>query len=73
MFSYKCALNPHLGIYNDLYESIKTGKNPIADAYSGFSSVDTLLGIYKSAKEGKPVALPLTDDFNSVDMTGFFK
>lgn len=73
MFSYKCALNPHLGIYNDLYESIKTGKNPIADAYSGFSSVDTLLGIYKSAKEGKPVALPLTDDFNSIDMTGFFK
>ena len=73
MFSYKCALNPHLGIYNDLYESITTGKDPIADAYSGFSSVDTLLGIYKSAKEGKPVALPLSDDFNSVDMTGFFK
>lgn len=73
MFSYKCALNPHLGIYNDLYESITTGKDPIADAYSGFSSVDTLLGIYKSAKEGKPIALPLSDDFNSVDMTGFFK
>ena len=73
MFSYKCALNPHLGIYNDLYESITTGKDPIADAYSGFSSVDTLLGIYKSAKEGKPVSLPLSDDFNSVDMTGFFK
>ncbi len=73
MFSYKCALNPHLGIYNDLYESITTGKDPIADAYSGFSSVDTLLGIYKSAKEEKPVALPLADDFNSVDMTGFFK
>jgi predicted dehydrogenase len=73
MFSYKCALNPHLGIYNDLYKSITTGKDPIADAYSGFSSVDTLLGIYKSAKEGKPVALPLSDDFNSVDMTGFFK
>ena len=73
MFSYKCALNPHLGIYNDLYDSITNDKNPIADAYSGFSSVDTLLGIYKSAKEGKPVALPLSDDFNSVDMTGFFK
>lgn len=73
MFSYKCALNPHLGIYNDLYESITTGKDPIADAYSGFSSVDILLGIYKSAKEGKPVALPLSDDFNTVDMTGFFK
>ncbi len=72
MFSYKCALNPHLGIYKDLYDSINGNKNPIADAYSGFSSVDTLLGIYKSAKEGRPVELPLTDGFNTTDMTGFF-
>ncbi|MBR3247761.1 MAG: Gfo/Idh/MocA family oxidoreductase [Clostridiales bacterium] len=72
LFSYKCALNPHLGIYKDLYDSILENKDPIADAYSGFSSVDTLLGIYKSAKEERPVALPLTDDFDSTDMTGFF-
>lgn len=72
MFSYKCALNPHLGIYKDLREAITGNKNPIADAYSGFSSVDTLLGIYKSAKEGRPVDLPLSDNFNSTDMTGFF-
>lgn len=72
LFSYKCALNPHLGIYNDLHKSITENKNPIADAYAGFSSVDTLLGIYKSAKEGKPVKLPLSEDFNSVDMAGFF-
>ena len=72
LFSYKCALNPHLGIYKDLFESISENRNPIADAYAGFSSVDTLLGIYKSAKEGHPVKLPLSDDFNSVDMTGFF-
>ena len=73
LFSYKCALNPHLGIYKDLCESINENRNPIADAYSGFSSVDTLLGIYKSAKEGRPVSLPLTEDFNSTDMTGFFE
>ena len=72
LFSYKCALNPHLGIYKDLSESIIENKAPIADAYAGFSSVDTLLGIYKSAKEGRPVALPLTEDFNSIDMAGFF-
>jgi len=72
LFSYKCALNPHLGIYKDLCDSVIENKNPIADAYAGFSSVDTLLGIYKSAKEGRPVSLPLKDDFNSVDMTGFF-
>jgi predicted dehydrogenase len=73
LFSYKCALNPHLGIYKDLSDSIIENKNPIADAYSGFSSVDTLLGIYKSAKEGRPVDLPLSGDFNSTDMTGFFE
>ncbi len=72
MFSYKCALNPHLGIYRDLHDSILENRNPIADAYSGFSSVDTMLGIYKSAKEGRPVALPLSENFNTVDMTGFF-
>ena len=73
MFSYKCALNPHLGIYKNLFDSIIENKNPIADAYSGFSSVDTLLGIYKSAKEGRPVKLPLSEDFTSTDMTGFFE
>ena len=73
MFSYKCALNPHLGIYKNLFDSIIENKNPIADAYSGFSSVDTLLGIYKSAKEGHPVKLPLSEDFTSTDMTGFFE
>ncbi len=72
LFSYKCALNPHLGIYKDLFDSIIEDKAPIADAYAGFSSVDTLLGIYKSAKEGRPVKLPLEEDFNSVDMSGFF-
>ncbi len=72
MFSYKCALNPHLGIYKDLHDSIIGNRNPIADAYSGFSSVDTMLGIYQSAKEGRPVDLPLENDFNTVDMTGFF-
>ena len=73
LFSYKCALNPHLGIYKDLSDSIIENKNPIADAYAGFSSVETLLGIYKSAKEGRPVKLPLEGDFNSIDMTGYFE
>ena len=72
LFSYKCALNPHLGIYKDLFDSIIEDKAPIADAYAGFSSVDKLVGIYKSAKEGRPVKLPLEEDFNSVDMSGFF-
>lgn len=72
LFSYKCALNPHMGIYKDLRDSITEDRQPIADAYAGFSSVDTMLGIYKSAKENRPVALPLTESFATSDMKGFF-
>jgi predicted dehydrogenase len=72
MFSYKCALNPHMGIYKDLRDSITEDRQPIADAYAGFSSVDTMLGIYKSAKENRPVSLPLTDSFATSEMKGFF-
>ena len=73
MFSYKCALNPHMGIYKDLYDSIINDRQPVADAYAGYSSVDTMMGIYKSAKENRQISLPLTEDFSTVDMTGYFQ
>ena len=37
------------------------------------NDLDTLMGIYRSAREGRPVELPLKEDFSSVDMTGFFE
>lgn len=70
--SFSYALNPHTGIYADLVNAIDTNTSPIADAYSGYSSVDTLMGIYKSAKTKSTVELPLKEDFKSIDMTGFF-
>ncbi len=73
IFSYKCALNPHLGIYKDLSDSLDEGRQPLADAYAGYSSVDTLMGIYRSALLGEPVKLPLDEDFSSEKMTGFFE
>ena len=73
LFSYKCALNPHIGIYKDLRDSINEDRQPIADAYAGYSSVDTMLGIYRSAKEKRPVELPLTENFSTSDMTGYFE
>lgn len=73
MKSFKYALNPHTGIYADLVDAIDNNRNPIADAYSGYSSVDTLMGIYKSAKTGSKVSLPLTEDFKTLDMIGFFE
>lgn len=70
-YTIKSALNPHLGIYKDLAISITENKSPVADSYAGFSSVDTLMGIYKSAKEGRSVTLPLEEDFASTDMTEY--
>lgn len=70
--SFSYALNPHTGIYADLVNAIDNNVSPIADAYSGYSSVDTLMGIYKSAKTGSKVSLPLSEDFKSLDMEGFF-
>ena len=70
-YTIATALNPHLGIYKNLAESISTGKEPLADSYAGYSSVDTLMGIYKSAKTGDTVALPLTEDFASTDMADY--
>lgn len=67
------ALNPHTAIYTDLIDSIDNDHQPVADAYSGYTSVDNLMGIYKSSKLGEEVRLPLEEDFSSIDMEGYFK
>ena len=64
--------NPHIGIYDDLAESIRNNRRPIADALSGCTSVEMVLALYKSAKEGKKISLPLREDFSAEEMTGFF-
>lgn len=66
------AVNPHTGIYADFIDAIVNNHEPIADAYAGYSSVDTLMGIYKSALTKQVVKLPLDEDFSSVDMSGYF-
>lgn len=67
------ALNPHTAIYTDLIGAIADDRQPIADAYAGYSSVDNLMGIYKSARDAQAVKLPLDEDFSSVDMSGYFE
>lgn len=66
------ALNPHTAIYKDFIEAILENREPIADAKSGYTSVDNLMGIYKASKTGTVCKLPLDDDFSSMDMTGYF-
>lgn len=64
--------NPHAGIYEDLREAIEENRQPIADAKSGWTSVETVLALYSSAKTGERTELPLTSDVGSEEMSGFF-
>jgi len=57
------AKNPHFGIYHDLYTAITERTQPIADARSGYLSVDMVLGFYKSVLTKSEVRLPLTEEF----------
>lgn len=65
-------LNPHAGIYKDLSAAIHDNRNPIADARSGYTAVNMVLALYRSAKEGTRIGLPLSEDFTSEEMSGYF-
>lgn len=68
----KTYLNPHTGIYLDLLDAITNDRSPRADGMAGYSAVEQILAIYRSAREGGcEVTLPLQDD-RLLDMEGFF-
>ncbi len=52
----------HCEQFKDVLSAIKSGKQPLIDGYEGRRSVELILAIYKSAKSGKSVQLPLTSD-----------
>lgn len=62
----------HIPLYKDVIESIKNKHRPYIDAEDGRRALELVLAIYKSAKEGKPVKLPLYD-FSTTEMHGNFK
>lgn len=64
--------NGHTSLYADMIDAIQTGRKPYVDAQAGRNALEIVLAIYKSAKTGQPVKLPLTK-FASVDMAGTFK
>lgn len=49
----------HQNQMEDLIEAISAGRRPIVDALEGRKSVEIVLAIYKSAKTGEMVRLPL--------------
>jgi|SRR5690554_3195578 len=61
----------HTPLYKDVIESIKNKHKPYIDAEAGRRALELVLAIYKSAKEGRPIKLPLYD-FSTSEMNGNF-
>lgn len=63
--------NGHTKLFADMIDAIENDRQPYVDAVAGKNALETVLAIYKSAAEGKPVKLPLTD-CNTVDFMEMF-
>lgn len=74
----ECGENPpnvygfgHKSIYTDMLEAIREDRPPYVDSAAGRRALETVLAIYKSAAEGKPVRLPL-ENCSTLDFEGRF-
>ena len=63
--------NGHISLFADVVDSIENDREPYVDAKAGRAALEMILAIYKSAAEGRPVKLPLTDT-SSLDFVGRF-
>ena len=63
--------NGHTSLYADMIKSIQTNRKPYIDAQVGRRALETILAIYKSSHEGRPVKMPL-EDCSSIDFVGEF-
>ncbi len=61
----------HTPLYADVISAIKEGRKPYVDGEAGRRALELVLAIYKSAKEHRPVKLPL-NNFSTFDMEGTF-
>ncbi|HNY30982.1 MAG TPA: Gfo/Idh/MocA family oxidoreductase [Fibrobacteria bacterium] len=61
----------HVPLYKDFFASLETGGASVVGLEQGLRSLELILGLYKSMKEGRPVDFPL-EDFSTVDMAGVF-
>ncbi|TWT90167.1 Glucose--fructose oxidoreductase precursor [Pseudobythopirellula maris] len=52
----------HAKQFADFIAAIRAERSPAIDGHEGRRSVELILAIYKSAKSGKPVSLPLKSD-----------
>lgn len=59
--------NGHISLYADMVSAIENNRKPYIDAEAGRNALELVLAIYKSAKTGQAVKLPL-EEFSSMDM-----
>ena len=63
--------NGHTSLYADVIDAIKNDRDPYVTGEDGRRALELVLAVYKSAAEGKPVNLPLTD-CSTMDFAGRF-
>ena len=51
----------HAPLYADMIDAVRTGRRPYVDGEAGRKALELVLAIYLSAKEHRPVTLPLAD------------
>ena len=63
--------NGHTSLFANMIDAVQNNRQPYVDAQAGKNALELVLAIYKSAAEGKPVKLPLTE-CSTLDFTGRF-
>lgn len=61
----------HGPLYHDFFTALESGKPSVIGFDEGLRSLELILGLYKSMKDGHPVDFPLKE-FSTVDMAGVF-
>lgn len=61
----------HTPLYKDVINAVKTGSDAYVNGEAGRRALELVLGIYKSAAEGRPVKFPLKD-ISTLDFKGRF-
>ena len=61
----------HVPLYADVIDAIHNNREPYVTAQDGKNALELVLAIYKSAAEGRPVKLPLTEA-STMDFVGRF-
>lgn len=62
----------HTPLYRDVISAIAEHRAPYVSAEDGRRALELVLGIYLSAKEGRPVRFPLEQNVSTLDFMGRF-